>query len=93
MRVNLSSYGNYSNNYGAHSMRIAIGSLTLYFSYRTVVAFQDDGHSIKVIQNQWGSTTGKHLNFIDGGDKVSRLTPEKFNEELKAVLAAHNLEM
>ena len=40
-----------------------------------------DGH-LKVSQNQWSITTGKHLTWIDGGDKVKklRLKPEEFNE-------------
>lgn len=92
MYVSLSSYGNHSNSYGPHSIKITIGPLTLYFIYQVVVAFRDGG-DIKVIQNQWGPITGKHLDLIDGGNTANRLTLERFNEELKAVLVAHNLEM
>lgn len=74
-------------------MRVTIGPLTLYFSYQTVVAFADDQIGLRVTENLWGPTTGKHLNAIDGGNKRSRLPNEQFNEELKNVLIAHNLEV
>lgn len=92
MRVSLSSYGGYTGNYGAHCMRVTIGSLTLYFSYQTVVAFEDN-MGLKVTENLWGPTTGKHLNAIDGGNKAARLPSAKFTEELEKVLVAHNLEV
>jgi len=55
--------------------------LRVYYSYTTPVALMIDGH-LKVSQNQWSITTGKHLTWIDGGDKVKklRLKPEEFNE-------------
>ena len=40
---------------------------TLWFSYRTVIAFQRGFGPIIVRQNDWSNTTGKHLNYIDGG--------------------------
>jgi hypothetical protein len=89
--VRMSTYGNYSSgNYGAHCMRLEIGTLALYFSYQTVIAF-DDGHGTKVRKNSWSSTTGKHLNAIDGGNKKERLSPGEFEQELNAVLKSHKL--
>lgn len=73
-------------------MRATIGSLTLYFSYQTVVAF-NDSEGLKVVENQWGPTTGKHLNTIDGGNKSARLPADEFEEALKKTLAKHNLEV
>ena len=87
----ISNYGNYSSsNYGAHSLRVDIGSLTLWFSYKTIVAFQNSSGR-KVTQNQWGPTTGKHLNWIDGYSKRERLPPTQFEAELREVLKSHNL--
>jgi hypothetical protein len=75
----ISNYGEYSSdNYGAHSLRVDIGPLTVWFSYRTVVAFRVDGNDKVVHANDWGRTTGKHLNWIDRGDKKSRLSAEEF---------------
>ena len=86
----ISNYGYYSSdNYGSHSMKVSIPrtsdkkhGITLYYSYNTLVAFRGFINSEKqglfVIKNYWGTTTGKHLNFIDGGDKKSRLTESDF---------------
>jgi len=93
MKIKLSSYGRYSGNYGTNSLKVTINSLTLFFSYETIVAFQDGENALKVIHNQWGATTGKHLNFIDGGCKSNRLSEKEFTEELEKTLRAHNLEM
>ena len=54
---------------------------TLWFSYRTVVAFQRGWGPIVVRENSWSTTTGKHLNYIDGGDaaaKRKRLSGDAF---------------
>jgi len=58
--------------------------LRVYYSYTTPVALMIDGH-LKVSQNQWSITTGKHLTWIDGGDQVKklRLKPEEFNKLVK----------
>jgi len=34
---------------------------------------------IAVRENQWWPTTGKHLNWIDGGDQKERLSKEEFD--------------
>lgn len=61
------SYGEYSSsNYGAHCLAVDVGPVRVWFSYRTPVAFQVDGHSRVVRQNDWGPVTGKHLRWIDG---------------------------
>jgi len=56
--------------------------LRVYYSYTTPVALMIDGH-LKVSQNQWSITTGRHLTWIDGGNKQNRLKPEEFNQLLK----------
>lgn len=76
----ISNYGQYSSdNYGAHTLRVDVGPLTIWFSYKTVVAFHVSGHAKVVHQNDWGPTTGKHLNWIDRGDKASRVPAEQFD--------------
>jgi len=59
-------------------LAVDVGPVRVWFSYRTPVAFQVDGHSRVVRQNDWSTTTGKHLNWIDGGDKKSRVEGETF---------------
>jgi len=80
------NYGNYSsNNYGAHSLAFQLGDVTVYFSYETPVAFKAPGHGLVVRENDWGNTTGKHLNWIDGGDHKNRLPGSEFEQLLKEV--------
>ena len=70
-----------SGNYGVHALRVDIGgTLSLWYSYETCIAFRSPGHGKVVRRNDWGSTTGKHLNAIDGGDKKSRVPSERFQE-------------
>ena len=82
------TYGNYSSsNYGAHALRVSFGSLTVYFSYKTPVAFETPGRRV-VRENDWGPTTGKHLNWIDYGDKKARVPGAEFAQALAAELEA-----
>jgi hypothetical protein len=74
----------YSGNYGTHSQAIAIGDLTLYFSYDTVIAFKTrDGAFYS--ENLWQGTTGKHLNELCQ-DKRKRLKREVFEQRLQQTL-------
>lgn len=87
-QANVSNYGNYSSdNYGAHTLVFTTAEGEFFFSYETLVAFrpytkkaQDNGHGgLFVSVNRWGTTTGKHLNWIDGGNKKERLSSEEFD--------------
>ena len=51
---------------------VYIDNKKIYFSYETPVAFWN-GKELFVSENEWGSTTGKHLNAIDGGNKFNRI--------------------
>ena len=80
------SYGRYSSqNYGAHCLRfIDAGGNSFWFSYSTLVAFSKPGHPRVVHENDWGPTTGKHLNWIDSGNKKARLGATQFRTTLDA---------
>jgi hypothetical protein len=87
----ITNYGQYSSdNYGVNSLRVDVGSLTIWFSYKTPIAFQANGSRI-VRQNQWGPTTGKHLNWIDGGDRKGRISSEEFEAKFAEALASVGL--
>ena len=87
---NISSYGNYaSSNYGAHSLRVNMGSLTLYFSYETIIAFRTCGRLI-CSENVWSTTTGRHLNRIEP-DKKQRVSHKGFEAALIKILKHHKL--
>lgn len=80
MRVpTISSYGEYSSRgYGAHSLVVDLGHAVLWFSYETCVAFCTPREGLVVRENTWGPTTGRHLNWIDGGDKKNRVDSKTF---------------
>jgi hypothetical protein len=88
LKVSLSNYGNYSSdNYGS-CRKVTIGDVELYFSYDTVVAFYD--HGLVIRQNDWSTTTGRHLNWINP-DKSIRISGEEFEKRLEKFLKKHKL--
>ena len=81
--MNLPSFECYtehtSKNYGLNSLRFfAPDGRCYWYSYRTLIAFTDGTGNRFVHANDWGPTTGKHLNAIDGGAKAARLSAEDF---------------
>lgn len=80
INVKFWSYGEYeSENYGAHCLAFEDTNGNIYyFSYETMVAFNINGE-FHIIKNYWGTTTGKHLNWIDD-DKSIREDEETFLE-------------
>ena len=91
-KIKINGYANYSSdNYGAHAQRVDIGDLSLWFSYNTIVAFCEPGKLNRMSENVWGTTTGKHINAIDGGNKKDRLKHNVFSDELQEMLVRHGL--
>lgn len=85
------TYGNYSSeNYGAHCLRFCIGSLSVWYSYKTPIAFYHPSVGKVIRQNDWSTTTGKHLNAIDP-DKKKRIPGEQFEAQFFALLTSLNL--
>lgn len=76
---------NYSR--GQNARYVVIGNTTLYFSYRTVIAFSyinKDGHFKAFGRvNEWGPTTGRHMNDVPGNCKEDRLSGAAFLDELE----------
>ena len=74
--------------------RVWVGNLTLIFSYKTIIAFQYGWGADEwvVHENDWSATTGKHLNWVDGGEQHDkRLDAESFGRALNNVLVSTNL--
>jgi len=69
----------------AHAIRDKAGNI-FYFSYAELVAFTPKKGAFAsypvVIKNYWGVTTGKHLNWIDGGGAKTpcRVSREEFTD-------------
>jgi len=62
--------------------KVVLNSVTYWFSYQTVIAFATKGERF-VRENDWGPTTGRHLNSIDDGVKKGRLPGDEFESMLK----------
>jgi hypothetical protein len=80
----ISNYGRYSSdNYGAHTLCVSVGTVDMYFSYKTLVAFRTPDTGLVVGENVYSPTTGKHLNWIDGGKtaKKDRLDRSEFESK------------
>jgi hypothetical protein len=67
-----------------NAIAVGFGALTIYYSYRTAVAFWEDGKGFTLSENLWGTTTGKHLNEISRG--AERLPRDEFLKRLEAAL-------
>jgi len=82
----ISNYGNYeSSNYGAHTLKVSFEQFDLYYSYQTIVAYYDHQDGLVCSKNVWGTTTGKHLNWIEP-DKKRRVKSAEFDSMLKEML-------
>ena len=85
------NYGKYSSdNYGVHTTAFKIGNLTFYFSYNTLVAvrgYDKQNNYVELVhKNEWGNTTGKHLNWINSNHNI-RLNDEEFNKRVAQLIA------
>lgn len=69
----------------ANAIAITIKDITLYFSYKTLVALKDDNGLI-ISENLWGNTTSRHLNAIEPSEKP-RMKRNDFIIEVKKRLA------
>lgn len=70
--------------------RVQANGITYWFSYETCIAFQGLDGPLTVRKNDWGPTTGKHLNEVDGGGtgaKARRVDGGEFARKLSEVSA------
>jgi len=67
--LEISSYYGHSASAHNNAKLIKLNGMSFYFSYETLVAVHT-GKELKVVENSWGPTTGRHLNKIDGGKKI-----------------------
>lgn len=66
--------------------KLTIGEVTIFFSYETPIAYVENGFVV-IRQNDWGATTGKHLNRVNT-DKKIRISGEQFEKALSCLIAA-----
>ena len=65
---------------GPNTSRVQIGPVTVWFSYKTPVAFRIGEGPQRVLNYTGSSTTYNHLNLIDGGKRGARLSQEEFQK-------------
>ena len=73
-----------------HQMNFAIVATNgrkYAFSYSTCDAVTNADGRWVVRENEWGPTTGKHLNWLDDGNKMLRLPGGVFEEVLLKLAA------
>jgi hypothetical protein len=63
-----------------------IKGVTIFFSYSTPVAYEDE-YGVVCSRNNWGPTTGKHLHAIEP-DRSKRINYREFLDRLQARIAA-----
>ena len=78
-------------NRNTKSLTVSIGSLDLYFSYSTLIAFSSDKVGFWISENVWSVTTGRHLNEIHPDHSI-RSTNAVFEVMVKKMLKEHKLE-
>lgn len=62
---------------------VTVGNVTILFSYETPVAFHKNGLGYIVRENDWGSTTGKHIKaFAPHIPKDRRYSGDEFADLL-----------
>jgi len=64
---------------------LEIGHLTIWFSYETPIALFEGGRGMSVRKNDWGPTTGKHINAIQS-DKTGRVAGFEFEKRLEQAM-------
>jgi len=72
--------------------KVTVNGIDFWFSYDTLVAVVRCG-TYFVAENRWSGTTGKHLNYIDGGDKKNRLNKEAFEAKVKEIINQHSFDV
>lgn len=81
------TFGFYNKNTARNAPYLVVNGVTFYFSYSTLVGVRSP-FEVSVLQNPARCTTGKHLNWIDGGNHKNRLNQKEFD---KAAIKAMKL--
>ena len=79
------TFGFYNENSARNAPYLTVNGVTFYFSYSTLVGV-DYGDGFYVAENRWGTTTGKHLNWIDAKDHTSRLGRAEFEKKVEIAM-------
>ena len=75
---------------GSNFATVSFPNFNIWVSYRTPIAFWTRGTGFVCRENDWGPTTGKHLNAVEP-DKGKRIGGAEFEAQLAEVLKAFGL--
>jgi len=70
---------------------LEIGHLTIWFSYETPIAYHDSNGFV-IRENDWGPTTGKHLNSVNS-DHDRRISGAAFELGLAGTIFGLGMEL
>lgn len=76
---------------GKNARSLELGNLTLYFSYETLIAFNHPETGLVIRENDWGPTTGKHLNAISDNHR-ERIPGKAFEKQWNEVANAMGID-
>ena len=69
----------------ANFSRVDLPGISIYYSYETPIAFYGS-EGLVIRQNDWSTTTGKHLNAVNERKSI-RITGAEFSAKLEAEFA------
>ena len=84
MKANISIDRGYQGKNKDNFTAVQINNLIVWFSYNTVIAFSKNG-KLTIRENDWSTTTGKHLNWINDDHSI-RVSSDVFEQKLSAAL-------
>jgi len=84
MSVTISVSQGYFGKNKANFTRVDLNTMTIWFSYKTAIGFMYKGEKV-VRENDWSTTTGKHLNYIEP-DHKARISGQLFEKKLNEAL-------
>ena len=73
---------------GAGLVEVTLGELTIWFSYAEPIAYHHYRTGYVMRENDWGSTTGRHLNSIHPHKASDRIPGDEFMDQLGAILGS-----
>lgn len=63
---------------GQNGRALFTRDFVVWFSYETPIGFHTLASGLVIRENDWGPTTGKHLNAIPDQGEVERVSSERF---------------
>jgi hypothetical protein len=79
--LHISSYGNIKHP--EYCLRVQIGSMSVYYTFRSPIAYRTPDEGLVVSEHDFGSATDSHLDIIKATGSFTTLPRESFVEQLK----------